>query len=265
MKLDIKVYMNGHEIFYDQVESIEYERNKHVLHEMKALGASVKNNGQDLSDSEIDALSQTDARRVNVATRSQYSASELENLYHDKIALSDQMWKDINKDFKMGDPMKAGVTEFEVHGVDPQVLAQGLSPDAAANGNAETEYETNPEHFIMTGHGDNGLHVMETFGMYGEPTNMFVNVVKEGDLNINLPIKREPDYPILSVGNPVLASDGSEINNIPFHQFKPLPDGIKIKGAIFVPKAAPDEIVSGHQWHLAIESWEQMRLLEKNS
>ena len=36
--LEIKCFIDGHQIYYDQLESIEYERAKHVLHEMIRLG-----------------------------------------------------------------------------------------------------------------------------------------------------------------------------------------------------------------------------------
>lgn len=263
MNLDIKAFINGQEVFLDQVHALEYERNKHVLHEMKALGANVNLNGKELTHVSIDALSQADAKLAGFQSRSQYSSDEIREIYKDRIAVSDAMWKDINKNFKMGDKMKAGTADFEIHGLDPQTLAKAMSPEAAGNGNDETQFATNPEHFILQSAG-NGLHVMEAFGMYGEPTDMLVEGVEEDELNINLPIAREEDYPLVSIGNPLLYSDHTPINNIPFHQFKPLADGIKVKSAIFVPTDAPDEIVKGHEWHLVTEFWEQMLLIQKD-
>ncbi len=73
--LEIKGFINGHEIYYDELEEIEYERAKHVLHEMKSLGAKVENQGDTLSDQAIDALSLQQALKINIDTRNQYSAS----------------------------------------------------------------------------------------------------------------------------------------------------------------------------------------------
>ena len=91
--LEIKCFIDGHQIYYDQLKAIEYERSKHVLHEMKSLGGNVENHGQALSDFDIDALSMQEALKVNIQARSQYSASEMQELYKEPLKISDDMWK----------------------------------------------------------------------------------------------------------------------------------------------------------------------------
>lgn len=77
--------------------------------------------------------------------------------------------------------------------------------------------------------------------MYGEPSAMIVNV----DNDLKTQIEPDPTYPIKSSGFPVLANDGTPMHNIPYHQYKPLEDGIMIKQAVLLPPKAPKEITSG--------------------
>lgn len=48
-------------------------------------------------------------------------------------------------------------------------------------------------------------------------------------------------------------SDGTDTKIVGMHQFKQSSDGIKVKLGVFVPEAAPKEIVEGHKWHLMVE------------
>lgn len=254
--VQIQGFINDHEIFYDELEEIEYERAKHVLHEMKSLGAKVENHGQILSDQDIDTLSIQQALKINIDTRNQYTASEMQELYKEPLKTSDEMWKKANEGFKFGrDKMQESHAHLIVKGIDPSVLTNTTQdPEKLGESSADSSAIMNPEHFFITPRKD-GLEGMETFGMYGEPSDMIVQV--NNDLQTQ--IKRDPEYPIVSAGFPVLASDGTPMHNIPYHQYKPIENGLDIKLAVLLPPKAPKEIAQGHQWHLAIEFWEMMK------
>jgi len=240
--LEIKCFIDGHQIYYDQLKAIEYERSKHVLHEMKSLGGNVENHGQALSDFDIDALSMQEALKVNIQARSQYSASEMQELYKEPLKISDDMWKKDNYGFHFGkDKMQESHVDMEVHGIDPKLLTSATeSSEDLEEQSAKFLYAMNPEHFCIQ-KTENGPVGMETFGMYGEPSAMIVNV----DNNLKTQIEPDPTYPIKSSGFPVLANDGTPMHNIPYHQYKPLEDGIMIKQAVLLPPKAPKEITSG--------------------
>ena len=64
--------------------------------------------------------------------------------------------------------------------------------------------------------------------MYGEPSAMIVNV----DNNLKTQIEPDPTYPIKPSGFqfwPMMVL----LHNIPYHQYKPLEDGIMIKQAVY--------------------------------
>ena len=48
-------------------------------------------------------------------------------------------------------------------------------------------------------------------------------------------------------------SDKSDTKIVGMHQFKQSKDGMKVKLGVYLPEAVPDEMVSGHQWHLMVE------------
>jgi hypothetical protein len=254
--LNIRGFINGHEIYYDQLEEIEYERAKHVLHEMKNLGAKVKNRGETLSHQAIDALSIQQALKINIDTRNQYSMSEMQELYKEELKISDAMWKKANEGFEFGkDRMQESKARLIVTGIDTSQLTNtAQNPEELGEASADSSAIMNPEHFFISPRKD-GLEGMETFGMYGEPTDMIVKV----DNDIQTQIQRDPVYPIVSAGFPLLASDGTPMHNIPYHQYKPIENGLDIKLAVLLPPKAPKEIAIGHQWHLAIEFWEMMK------
>lgn len=238
------------------MKEIEYERAKHVLHEMKSLGAKVEGQGKVLSDQDIDALSIEQALKINIDTRNQYSMSEMQELYKEPLKVSDAMWKTANEGFKFGrDQMQESHAHLIVKGINPSVLTNVMQdPEKLGESSADSSAIMNPEHFFISPRKD-GLEGMETFGMYGEPSDMIVKV--ENDLKTQ--IKRDPDYPIVSAGFPVLSSDGTPMHNIPYHQFKPIEGGLDIKLAVLLPPKAPKEIAKGHKWHLAIEFWKMMK------
>lgn len=114
---------------------------------------------------------------------------------------------------------------MEVHGIDPKFLTSATeSSEDLEEQSAKFLYTMNPEHFCIQKN-ENGPVGMETFGMYGEPSAMIINV----DNDLKTQIEPDPTYPIKSAGFPVLASDGTPMHNIPYHQYKPLEDGIRIK------------------------------------
>lgn len=259
--LQVDCQINGQEVSIDELKLMRYERNKHVLHEMKDLGASVAGDDGELSHSAIEQLSYANANKINMATRGKYSPTEIENLYQDKIKIAENMWRNICADFDLKtSPVKISQTYMKIEGVNPDLIINGNpSPAEKASETPEekmkriakeasaTALEMHPEHFFVTT-GPNGLYGMETFGMYGEP---FPQLITPGDLD-QVPIDRDESYLVVSTGLPTLL-DGTPLYTIPFHQYKPLENGIELKLAVVMPEATPDEIVSGHAIHLATE------------
>jgi hypothetical protein len=250
--LHVRCTIDGQEYSYAYLARIQYERQLHVLHEMKRLGATIKDGDKVLSHDDINLLSTEEARRICIAAREAYDPQGIKVLFKAQLQESDQLWKERVQGFSDGDSVPLAVTDMEVHGFTLDDLRQmNADLDAMkANGAA-----MNPEHYFVDTW-ERGIHGMEAFGMYGGPSEVKVVV----DPTIQAPLVRDTSYPIVMTGYTILASDETPIHIVPFHQYKPIEDGVAVKLAVFFPPKTPQEIVDGHKIHLAVEFWEAFRL-----
>jgi hypothetical protein len=79
-----------------QLAMVAYDRHRHVLHEMKRLGATIEHAGGRLSHDEIDFLNAADARTACITARQSYGVGGITHLYRDLLQVSDKMWKEVN-------------------------------------------------------------------------------------------------------------------------------------------------------------------------
>ena len=87
--------LNGQTWNGAQLERLEYERNLHILHQLKRHGIAILDGETELDDDAIDYLSMQDAWRVSIDTRSRYSGREIVEKYGDSLAKADAMWKQL--------------------------------------------------------------------------------------------------------------------------------------------------------------------------
>ncbi|MFD2420347.1 hypothetical protein [Amycolatopsis pigmentata] len=250
--LTLECLIDGQRYSAEQLERLEYDRHVHVLREMKRLGAEIRHNGNTLSDDDINLLSPEDAREVSIATRRSYDFDGIRGLFKAQLQASDQLWKDAN-DAPAGAPIRIARADLTITGVPFDKFRQGSDFDALR----QTYPALHPDHYFAYVDGGGRLLVMETFGMYGGPTE--VHTVP--DLDVAAPVERDAGYPVLTAGYARLASDdGTDINAVAFHQFKPLDQGVSVKLCAAFPPNMPQVIVDGHKVHMAIEFWESAKL-----
>jgi hypothetical protein len=115
-----------------------------------------------------------------------------------------------------------------------------------------------PEHFatIVT---DTDIVGIEPFGMYGTPTLVRVKFADVSELGQQIQNDKKEDYPIAMTGKAYLTDGVTEINT-PFHQMKPTENGFEAELAVYWPEGVPDELVSGHSLHLAMEFYEGLKI-----
>ncbi|KRK35544.1 hypothetical protein [Loigolactobacillus bifermentans] len=259
-KLSVECIIDNHQVGTQVLNALEFERTQHVLHEMKSLGADVQQDEHQLTHADINLLGVKTARDVNIETRAQYSATEIQAMYRPQIKMMEDMWKKICKGFNLAkSPFKMSQTYMKVLGVDPDLIINGRPQKTVkdetpedkmrriANEASEMALQMNPEHFFVTA-SDDGLYGMETFGMYGAPYPQLITPLSTDAL----PVPRDPAYPVATTGQPTLM-DGTPLYTIPYHQYKPLENGIELKLSVIMPETTPDEIINGHAYHLAIE------------
>lgn len=234
-----------------QLAMVEYDRHVHVLHEMRRLGATIEYAGKPLTHDEINFLSAVDAREACIAARKSYGVDGMTHLYKELLRASDRMWKEVNAKSGQRAPMQFATADLTVTGMTLEDLHTALDPPRLSRDYALL----NPDHYFIEEHGD-GMHAMETFGMYGAPTETHL----VADPAIPIPVEPEPGYSTLMAGSTSLASDGTDINVLAFHQYKPLEDGFAVKLGSLYPARTAQQLVEGHKVHMAIEFWSMCEL-----
>lgn len=241
-----------------QLDRMAYERNLHVMHQLKRHGAEIKDGGKVLSDDEIDYLTMKKAWEVSIDTRMKYTGDKIISLYKDSLAKSDLMWKELA--FSLDKPMKVSRCSMKVSGVS---LQEYMAMMRSMQEDDRVGLAAHPEHFLCHVSFDDGkLLGIEPFGAYGTPTLVTVMVVNESELGEQIIADKDPSYPISMAGRAFLADDATEVN-CPYHQFKPTEDGFEAKMAVYWPENTVDEIVSGHCLHLAMEFYQGLLMAKK--
>ncbi len=236
------------------IEELAYQRNLHVLHQMKAHGIKIKNNDVVLSDDDIDYLTKDQAWTVSIENRMAHTGQEIQTFYQDSFEKSNKMWKELA--FSQDKPMRKSYCYMKVEGVSLESFMQIMG---AMQKDEKVGLSVHPEHFqaIMNEHDITGI---EPFGMYGTPTLVHVAIVQENQLSPVILADKDEAYPISMAGLARLTDDVTEVN-IPYHQFKPLENGFEAKLAVYWPEHVVDEIVEGHSLHLATEFYEGLKMI----
>lgn len=246
--------INGEEWKACHLERLEYERNLHILHQLKQHGIEIKKDGQLLNDDDIDCLTAKEAWEVSVDVRSAYSGNEIAKYYGESFKRSDELWKRLP--FAQDKSMKVSKCHLVVEGLPMQEFMQIMGK---MQEDESVLLKSHPEHFttIVT---EKDIVGIEPFGMYGTPTLVKVNIVDPSQLGAQIQGDRLPEYPAVMTGRAYLLDGVTEINT-PFHQFRPLSDGFEAELAVYWPEGVPDEIVSGHSLHLAMEFYEGLKII----
>lgn len=250
--------VNGEVWTKSHLERLEYERNLHALHQMKRHGVEIKDGDRALTEDEIDYLTAEQAWEISMETRMRYTGEKIIERYRDSLERSDAFWRGLG--FSQEKPMKASRCHMEVHGVS---LPEFMGMMRSMQEDDRVGLSAHPEHFICQVAFDDGkICGIEPFGMYGTPTLCQVFVVDAAELGARIREDRDPAYPVVMAGRAYLTDGVTEINS-PVHQFRPTADGFEAKLAVYWPEHTPDEIISGHALHLAMEFYEGLRLTGK--
>lgn len=247
--LSYTVIIDGVAYTDEQLAHCEYERTLHVLHELKRLGADVRDGGRVLSHTDINWLEPERAAQISLDIRESLGEDGVTELFADVLADSDRRWKQYNEGYVTGDVHTAGI-EIDVTGV-------GIAEVVAVLGGVadlRAALAANPEHFFVVGDITTGQRGMETFGMFGEPTAFHGVGSSDPDaIPEAMPFGPDPDYPVRIYGSALLLSDDTDIHVGAFHQFRPREDGFRVKSIFFCPRKAPRAVADGHKIHFTLE------------
>lgn len=166
-----------------------------------------------------------------------------------KLDASDAMWKNAQR-ISNDSSMQIGETDLTIRGISFDEYHKAISIDRLG----EIYPLLNPDHFFAE-KDDKGLVLVETFGMYGAPSELYIHPKQD----IAVPVTRLADYPILVAGFTTLR-DGTDPKMLAYHQYKPMDDGYKVKLCCIMLTNTPKEIMDAHKVHMAIEIWQGAKI-----
>ena len=106
-----------------------------------------------------------------------------------------------------------------------------------------------PEHYYFDADKMGRQVIIETFGMYKDPSYFDLKPGSKEDY----PVKPAKDVDIVMAGKTFLRSNSQDTKMQGMHQLTNTPTGMKVKLGVFLPENAPKEIAEGHKWHLMFE------------
>jgi len=259
-KVTSKISINGEVWNGSHLERLEYERNLFTLHQLKRRGVEIKDGDSVLSHDDIDYLSQDKAWEVSINTRAQCPGEKLVEIFDKSFERSDAMWRELA--FSHDEPMRASYCYIEVTGV---LLNDYMEMIRQVQVDERTGLATHPEHyFTVTNTGKDKINGIEAFGMYGTPPLIEVRFTDIAELGKQILADMDSEYPVRMAGRTFLRDGVTEVN-CPFHQFKSTDNGFAVKTAVYWAENAPEEIVSGHSLHLAMEFYRDIKFAKKQN
>lgn len=254
-ELKIKIVINGDTYSVEQIEYIAFEREKHVLQEMIHMGASIIKDGKELSYDDVDYLHRGETTELLYQAKLALGADGVKKLYKAVLDKSDEFWRKLAKKFDENEPMQEAVTCMSVEGMSFMDFAACMK--AAMNRGEDAGVEGVAEHFPaseINGLAPNEKNCLETMGMYGGPVEAIVSVdpIKTGGI-------QETDGFKNMISGTSRLLDGTPRHDVAVHQFRIRENGFDLKMTVLFPKHVPQEMVTGHCLHLAIESMETVK------
>ena len=252
--LKIEITIDGTQVTQSELAKIQEFRIKHVLQEMKSLGADVKQ-----TPIEINYLPYQSAKQLLLNIKSNYEElTDIKNLYQKPLEHANTFWKNVSEKSDGKRNLQEGKVYMHIEGVTMPQLQKMMSSELESN----FSFIINPEHFYSEGDTIEGQHIIETFGCFGEPTEMLLFPEKDGFE----PTISDPAYPIKLNGYTTLADgDNMGFGWRAFHQIRPTNNGFDAILAAYLPSATPTDIIEGHKWHLAIEFSEMVKYILKHN
>ena len=256
--LNIEVTIDGETYTDAQLAQYEYQRDLHVLHELKDLGVKVSDGDHELSHKDINWTEPKKAAAISLDIRQNLGANGAYDLFKDIEKDTERRWKEYLVDYKPEDS-HVGVTKIHVTGV---TIPETLPVMGGGHGEKQA-LSINPEHYIVQGGITNGekQHGMEVFGMFGEPT--YITGKATDEIPAGLPFKKDPHYVKSMFGETLLGSDETNIHLGAMHEFLPEENGFSMKSTFFCPGKAPQAIADGHKIHFALELTNSMKIAYK--
>ncbi|MGN1381475.1 MAG: hypothetical protein ACI4W2_01515 [Eubacterium sp.] len=249
MTCSIEFKSEGKSFTQKEIYDMEYSRYQKVLSEFVEKGV--------LKPEQIDGISLEDARPLLAETKEKLGREKIQELYREELLAGDEMWHEIASKSRTKENLQQKIVEVHAKGISIYQFMM-VNGSLAKENNLYLPSMVHPEHYSFEARGGEQI-IIERFGMYKYPAYMHLIPAKDG----YRPIPVDEDTTMVMVGYTTLMHDESDTKLVGMHQFKECDDGLKVKLGVFLPEAAPKEMLEGHQWHLMVEFNNCLHMAEK--
>ncbi|WP_210135414.1 hypothetical protein [Staphylococcus sp. GDX8P80P] len=250
MNYKITFKVNGKEVSQEEIRHMELNRYQLVFDELFSKGIVPTFKGKEITKDQVSTMSLQDLTQSLAETRENLGRKKTLDLYREELALGDAMWHDFAKYSRSRENLKPGVVEVETEGISLEQFML-LNQSIAKQNNLFLPSTIHPEHYYFEATDNGGQVIVERFGQYKYPVHLNLMQPAKDDKYTPVPVDKDTDFAM--TGYTHLASDDSDTKIIGMHQFKNKKKGLVVKLGVYLPEAVPEELVTGHQWHLMVE------------
>lgn len=245
---EITFKVDGKIISQEQIREMELSRYHLVFKEMYEHEIVPLFHGIEIPKNAAEKMPLDDLRECLAETRENLGRERIREIYKKDLENGDKMWHEIAQNSVKGKNLQAGLVEVETKGISLEQFML-CNQSIAKNNNLTDASKMHPEHYSFEAGAGGTQIIIETFGMYKYPTYLFL----EPSTSTDYPIPLDEDTLFPMFGKTSLMSDKTDTKIIGMHQMKQRKGGMGVKLGVFLPEAAPKEIVEGHKWHLMVE------------
>lgn len=244
----IQFKIDGQVVTEEQIHDVELSRYHKVFKEFGEKQIPLQMNGQEYKVEDALEMSLEEAKELLAQSKEDVGKQGMLDYYKDELLRADHMWEDIADRADDSKPMKQAIVEVETENISLiQFMLFNMS--LAKENDLYLPSKIHPEHYYFEAGKGGTQTIVETFGMYKDPSYLHLVPGK----GVARPIKPDADTDMVMIGKTLLAHNMKDTKIIGMHQFKGKQNGLHVKLGVFLPASAPDEILEGHKWHLMVE------------
>ena len=245
-KITFKV--DGRIVPEQEILEMELSRYHHVFHIFDEKKIPIHLDEKELVLADLLKLPLDQAKLALAQTREALGKEKTLELFAPEIQRGDDMWHEIANASRTGVNFQEAYVEVETENITLEqflMFNQGLMK---AN-NLYFPSMIHPEHYYFDANSKGEQIIVETFGMYNDPSYLDLKPGSKEDY----PVIPDTNVDVVMAGKTYLAKDHSDTKMLGMHQLSKTENGMKVKLGVFLPENAPKEIVEGHKWHLMVE------------
>lgn len=245
----INFSVDGQPISEEEIHDMELSRYHHVFKIFNDKNIEIKKDNTVIPYEDLLRLPLSEAKEALAQTRESIGKEKTLELFKPEITRGDEMWTEIANNSREGVNMQEAYVDVEVHGIS-LVQFMMFNQLLAKENNLYTPSKIHPEHYYFDADKAGNQVIIETFGMYKDPSYLDL---KPGKIDSDFSVQPKENADIVMAGNTFLKNTGLNTKMLGMHQLSSTDDGMKIKLGVLLPEGAPKEIAEGHKWHLMVE------------